>query len=86
MRFGNAQLPRKSGIAHTGARRSTRSAVIAGNEDDIRASFGNTDGNRADTGLRYQLHADTSVAVRIFQIMNELCQILDRINIMMRRR
>ena len=39
-----------------------------------------------DTGFRYELHRNARVAVRIFQIINELREILDRIDIMVRRR
>ena len=86
MGFCNAQLPRQTGIVNRALRRCTGTAVIAGNQDDLCAALGNACGNRADTGFGYQLDVDARLSVGVLQVVNQLCQILDGINIMMRRR
>ena len=48
--------------------------------------FGNARCNRADTDFRNQLHADSSCAVCVLQVVNELRQVFDRIDVVMRWR
>ena len=67
-------------------RRSARSAVVAADQDDVRAAFGYARGDRADADFGYELHVDARARVGILKIVDQLRQILDRINIMMRRR
>src|SRR5439155_1427025 len=45
-----------------------------------------TGGDRADTHFRDELHADAGVTIRVLQIVDQLRQIFDGINVMMRRR
>ena len=49
-------------------------------------SLGYAGGNRADTDFGHQLDADARTTVGIFQIMDQLCEILDGVDIMVRRR
>ena len=42
--------------------------------------------DRADADFGDQLHADARVAIRVLQIVNQLGQILDRVDVVMRRR
>ena len=44
-----------------------------------------TCGDGADTNFRYQFHADTRSTIGVLQIVNQLRQILDGIDVMMRR-
>src|SRR5690606_4783487 len=64
-------------------RRSSRTSIISRDEDDVGMGFGNTGGNGSYTRLRHQFHVDTSLPVGIFQVENQLCQIFDRIDVMM---
>ena len=43
-------------------------------------------GDGADANLTHQLHADARLRVHVLQIVNELREVFDRINIVMRRR
>ena len=61
-------------------------AVVTGNEHNLRAGLCHAAGDRADSGLRNQLNADARMPVSIFQIKNKLCQVLNGINVVMRRR
>ena len=86
MGFGKAQLPRQSRVVNGGKRCSPCSSVIAGNQNDLCASFGDSCCNRPDAGLRNQLDRDTRLFICILQIIDQLRQILDGIDIVMRRR
>ena len=84
--FCQTQFPRQTCIVNGAARSRTGTAVITGNQDDSCTSLGNAGCNGADTGFRNQLHGDTSLFVGIFQVVDQLCQIFDRVNIVVRRR
>ena len=86
LRFREAELPRRSRMLDRRLGRRSRSAVVAGNGDVIRLSLGNTRRNRSHTNLGDQLDADRRLRIRIFQIMNQLRQIFDRVDVVMRRR
>ena len=86
VRFGQTKLPRKTGIVNGTARGRAGSAVIAGNEHRLRACLGNACGNGTNARLGDELDGNISVFVGAFQIVDQLCQILDRVDIMVRRR
>ena len=86
MCFRNAELPRKAGIVNGRNRSCSRSSVIAGNQNDLGTCLCHAACNRADSCFRNQLHGNSCVTVCILQIIDQLCQILDRINVMVRRR
>ena len=86
MRLGQAHFPRQAGIFDACCRARAGAAVMAGNQDHIRLGFGHTGGNRADTRLRHQFDADLDGRVDLLEVIDELRQILDTINIVMRRR
>ena len=85
-RFGNTKFPREAGMLDRSKRRSTRTTIVARNEHYIGMSFRDTRGNRTHAHFGHKLHRDTGLRVRITQIVNELGQVFDRVNIMMRRR
>ena len=49
-------------------------------------AFGHARRDGADADFRHQLHADARVVIGVFKIVNQLRQIFDRINIVVRRR
>ena len=59
---------------------------MAGNKHHIRPTLGHACRHRTHADLRHELDADTRLRVSIAEVEDELCQILDGINIMMRRR
>ena len=69
-----------------GQRRGARAAFEAGNGDVIGAAFGDARRHRADAHFRHQLDGDARLAIGAFQVADQLGQILDGINIVMRRR
>ena len=86
MRFGESQLPGKSRVLDARARAGTRTAVVAGDENHVRAAFGNARRDGADARLGDELDVDARVGVRILKVEDQLRQILDRIDIVVRRR
>jgi len=48
--------------------------------------FGHTGGDRADPDFRYQLDADAGAAIGVFQVVDQFGQILDGVDIVVRRR
>ncbi len=86
MRLGEADLPRAAGVLDRGERRGARAAVIARDRHMIGAALGDAGGDRADADFGDELHRDIGARIDVLQIEDQLRQILDRINVVMRRR
>ncbi len=69
-----------------GERGGAGAALEAGDGDMVGARLRHAGGDRADADLAHQLDADISRRVAVLQIVDELRQILDRIDVVMRRR
>src|SRR5262249_45842562 len=52
----------------------------------VRITFRDACRDRTDTDFRYQLYADARRRIAVLQIVDQLLKILDRINVVMRRR
>ena len=86
LRLGKADLPRATRVGERGERRRACTALIARNGDVIGPRLADARRDRTDTDLGNQLHRYPRAGVHILQIMDKLSQILDRIDVMMRRR
>ncbi len=86
MRLGEAQLPRQTRVRDRGLRRGTGAAVIATDQHHFRMRLGDARGDRAHADFCHQLHADARVAVAILQVVDQLGQILDGVDVMVRGR
>ena len=84
--LGQTDLPRQTGIVDRASRCRTCTTVITGDQDNLCTGLGNTGSDCSDTGLGYQLDRNSRIFIGIFQIIDQLRQILDRIDIVMRRR
>ena len=84
--FREPQLPGETRIVYGASRCGACAAVITGDQDDLGAGLGDTGGDGPDPGLGDQLDIDPGVAVCVFQVINQLGQVLDGINIVMGRR
>jgi len=60
--------------------------VIAGDSDVVGMCLGDPRRHRAHPHLGDQFDRDPGLGIDVFQVMNELCQILDRVDIVVRRR
>lgn len=83
--LGQPHFPRQTGIFDRGLRAGTRAAAMARNHDSVGLGLGHTGGNGADAGTGDQLDRYGCFRVDLLQIVDELRQILDRIDVMMRR-
>src|SRR3546814_16004742 len=66
--------------------RCARPALKAGNGDMVRPGLADTGSDSADPDFRHQLHRDARAGVYVLQTVDELGQILDRIDVMVGRR
>ncbi len=60
-------------------------AAVAGDENVVRVRLGHTGRDRSHTDLCDQFDADPRLRIGIFQVIDQLRQIFDRVNIMVRR-
>ena len=86
MRLGDAELPRKTRMVDRGHRCRTGTSIVAGHEDDLGAGLGNTTCDGADAVLGHELDGDRGTAVRVLQIIDQLRQVLDTVDIVVRWR
>ena len=86
LRLGKPQLPRHARMPDRADRRRARPAVVSADQDHIRMSLGHARGHRSHAHFRDQLHRNPRPRIRALQVVNELRQVLDRINVVVRRR
>src|SRR5207244_13205903 len=66
--------------------RCSGAAIIATDEYHISMGFRDAGGNGSYSNLSHELNADARSGIRIFQIMDQLGEVFDGIDIVMRRR
>ena len=71
-------------MLNTGSRRSASAAIMACDQDDIRLGLSHAGGDRAHAYFRDQLHVDSRMNIGVLQIVDELLEILNRIDVVMR--
>ena len=69
-----------------GERAGAGAAVESADEHVVRVSFGDTRGHRANPGFRDELDAHSRMRVDPLQVVDELGEVLDRVDVMVRRR
>ena len=69
-----------------GERGGAGAAVVAGDEHHVRVRLGDARRDGAHAHLGDQLHADARVAVGVLQVVDELLQVLDGVDVVVRRR
>ena len=86
LRFREAQLPGDASVLDRRQRRRAGAAVVARNQDDVGVRLRHAGGDCSDTDLGHQLHVDAGDGVGVLEIVNELRQVLDRVDVVVRRR
>ena len=86
VRFGEPDLPGRAGVLDRGERRSAGAAFEAGDGHVIGACLGNSRRDGANTHLGDELHRYESLRIDVFEIEDQLGQVLDRIDVVVRRR
>ena len=86
LRLGEAELPRNAGVLDRGQRRRAGAAVVTGDQHDVCVRLRDAGGDGADADLGDQLHVNARDRIRVLQVVNQLRQIFDRVDVVMRRR
>ena len=86
LRLGEAQLPRRAGVLDRRLRRRAGAAVVTGDRHVIGLRLRDTGRDRADADLGDELHRDRRLRIRVLEIVDQLREILDRVDVVVRRR
>src|SRR5262245_11075394 len=73
-------------MLQTGQWAGTRAAIVTADQNDVAMGFGHARRNGSDPDFRHQLYADAGAWIRVLQVVDELCQVLDRVDIVVRWR
>ena len=85
MGFGEAELPRDARVLDRSLRGGTGAAVESGDQHHVGVRLGDTRGDRAHAHFRHQLHADARMDVGVLEVVDELREILNGVDVVMRR-
>src|SRR5205823_4933727 len=86
LRLGEPELPGDARVLDRGERGGARAARVPADQDDVGLRLGDAGGDRAHAHLGNQLHAHARAIVRVLEIVDQLRQVLDRVNVVVRRR
>ncbi len=86
VREDRADLAGQAGAPQRVLARGAGAAVVAGDRDDVGARLGDADGDRADARDHRDLDDDLAVRVRGLELVDELRQVLDRVEVVVVRR
>ncbi len=86
MSLSETDLPRASSMLDGGQRRSSGATLEARDRDVVRFALCDSRRDRADTDFGHQFDRNLGLRIDVFQIVDELLQVFDRINVMVRRR
>ena len=84
--LGEADLPRDAGGLDAGQRRRAGAAVVAGDQHVVGVRLRHAGRDRADADLGHQLDRDARGRVGAAQVVDQLLEVLDRVDVVVRRR
>ena len=84
--LGEAELPRPARVLERGQRGGAGAAVVARDQDHVRVRLGDARRHRADPDLGDQLHVHACRRVGVLQVVDQLREVLDRVDVVVRRR
>ena len=73
-------------VLDRGERRGAGAAVVAGNQHDVAVRLGHAGRNGADADFGDELHVHAGDRIRVLQVEDQLREVFDRIDVVMRRR
>src|SRR5260370_21523993 len=85
MCFAQPNFPGKTGVLDGGQWRRAGTAIVPADGDDVRARFSYARGDDADSGAGNELYADTRARIHGAQVVDELREVFDAVNVVMRR-
>ena len=83
--FGQTEFPGCAGVFDGRERRRAGAAVVAADEDDVGVGFRDAGGDGADADLGDELDADAGAVVRVFEVMDQLGEVFDGVDVVVRR-
>ena len=84
--FSQAELPRQAGMFDRGERGSAGAAVVAADQHHVGMTFGNPGRHSSHADFRNQLNRNSGGGIGIFQVIDQLRQVFDRVDVVVRRR
>ena len=84
--LGEAELPRGARVLQRVQRARAGAAVVPRDEDDVGEGLRGAGGDRADARLAHELHVHARLRVRALEVEDELLQVFDRVDVVVRRR
>ena len=86
LRLGEADLPRDAGEEDRRERRRAGAAVVPGDQHVVGVRLRDARGDGADPDLGDELHRDARIGVGAAEVVDQLLEILDRVDVVVRRR
>ena len=83
--FAQTYFGRNASVTHAAGGRSTRTALSTADDDEVGLSLGHTCCNSAYAAFGHQLHAHLGLGVHILEVEDELSQVFNRIDVVVRR-
>ena len=83
--FRKPDLPGSSRVLQGVQGARTRSAVVPRNQNHVSFRFRHSGGDRSNSGLAHEFHVDASARVRALQVKNQLLEVLNGVNVVVRR-
>ena len=84
--FGEAELPGQAGMHDRGLRARPRAAVVARDQHHVALALRHARRDRSHAHLGHELHADPRVVVGVLEVVDQLGEILDRVDVVVRWR
>jgi hypothetical protein len=84
--LGQAELPGAAGVLERGQRGRAGAAVVPGDQHHVGVRLGHARCDRADPDLGDQLHVDAGRGVGVLEVVDELGEVLDGVDVVVRRR
>ena len=86
LRLGESQFPGCARVADRGQRRGAGAAVVAADQHAVGAGLDHARRHRAHPGLGNQLDRNLGLRIDLTQIVDQLLDVLDRVDVVVRRR
>lgn len=83
--LGETKLPGETSVLDTSPSGGACTTIVARDQDVVSLGLGHTCGDDTDSGLRDKLDRDSRARAGALEIVDELLQILDRVDIVVRR-
>ncbi len=84
--FGEPDLPRQSGMVQRGEQRRAGAPVVTGDQDHVGVRFDDARRDRTDPETADQFDVNTCGGVGAAQVVDQLGEVLDRIDVVVRGR